>query len=95
MKKVIKVLALLMLFSATLMRGRAETTIVQKMEGEIRAGLTLPLGGYHNGNAQVSGAIGIEGRYNFRGTPWDCGLMLELTTARRGYNHLFNDGGDR
>lgn len=45
--------------------------------------------------AQVSAALGIEGRYNFKGTPWDCGLMLDLSTARRGYEHLYNDGYDR
>lgn len=74
---------------------RATTPIVQMMEGEIRAGLTTPLGAYHTGKAQVSAALGIEGRYNIKGTPWDCGLMLDLTTARRGYEHLYNDGYDR
>lgn len=73
----------------------AQTKIVQMMEGEIRAGLTTPLGGYHTGKAQVSAALGIEGRYNFKGTPWDCGVMLDLSTARRGYEHLYNDGYDR
>ncbi len=73
----------------------AKTPVVQMMEGEIRAGLTTPLGGYHTGKAQVSATLGIEGRYNFKGTPWDCGLMLDLSTARRGYEHLYNDGYDR
>lgn len=79
---------------STLM-AQAQTPIVQMMEGEIRAGLTTPLGGYHMGKAQVSGTLGIEGRYNFKGTPCDCGLMLDLSTARRGYEHLYNDGYDR
>lgn len=70
----------------------AQTRIVQIMEGEIRAGLTIPFGGYHTGKAEVSASLGIEGRYNFKGTPWDCGLMLDLSTARRGYEHLYNDG---
>lgn len=70
-------------------------SVVQMMEGEIRAGLTTPLGGYHSGKAQISGLLGIEGRYNFRGTPWNCGLMLEISTARRGYEHLYNDGYER
>ncbi len=70
-------------------------SIVQRMEGELRAGLTTPLGGYHTGKSQVSGALGIEGRYNFKGSPWDCGLMLDLSTARRGFEHLYNDGYDR
>lgn len=54
--------------STIAMQIKAETPLVQMLEGEIRAGLTAPLGGYHTGKAQVSGAIGIEGRYNFRGT---------------------------
>lgn len=74
---------------------KAETPVVQMLEGEIRAGLTTPLGGYHTGKAQVSGTFGIEGRYNFKGTPWDCGLMLDLSSARRGYEHLYHDGYDR
>ncbi len=74
---------------------KANTPVVQMMEGEIRAGLTTPLGGYHTGKAQVSAALGIEGRYNIKNTPWDCGLMLDLSTARRGYEHLYNDGYDR
>lgn len=73
----------------------AKTPIVQMMEGEVRVGMTTPPGGYHDGKAKLSASLGIEGRYNFRGTPWDCGLMLDLSTARRDYEHLFNDGGDR
>lgn len=93
MLKTLKVLFVFVALS-TLM-AQAKTPIVQMMEGEIRGGLTTPLGGYHTGKAQVSGTLGIEGRYNFKGTPWDCGLMLDLSTARRGYEHLFNDGYDR
>lgn len=70
-------------------------SLVQIMEGELRAGFTTPLGGYHTGKPQLSGALGIEGRYNFKGSPWDCGLMLDLSTARRGFEHLYNDGYDR
>lgn len=77
------------------LNAQAQTNTVQMMEGEIRAGLTTPLGGYHDGKSQVSATLGIEGRYNFKGTPWDCGMMLDLSTARRGYEHLYNDGYDR
>lgn len=62
-------------------------TIVQKFEGEARVGFTAPLGGFHDLNHQVSAALGLEGRYNFKGTPWDCGILLELSTARWGCNH--------
>ncbi len=75
--------------------GQSKYNIVQKMEGEVRAGLTTPVGGYHTGKSQIGASLGLEGRYNFKGTPWDCGLMLDLSTARRGYEHLYNDGYDR
>lgn len=91
-----KIFRLILLFiSLVSLQAKAKHPVVQMMEGEIRAGLTTPLGGYHTGNAQVSAALGIEGRYNFKGTPWDCGIMLDLSTARRGYEHLYNDGYDR
>lgn len=73
----------------------AQSSVVQMMEGEVRAGLTAPLGGYHTGKSQISASVGVEGRFNFKGTPWDCGLMLDLSTARRDYEHLYGDGYDR
>lgn len=90
MKRIVAIICCLVALTAA-----AKTPIVQMMEGEIRGGLTTPLDRYHTGKAQVSGALGIEGRYDFKGTPWDCGLMLDLSTARRGYEHLYNDGYDR
>lgn len=93
MKKL--VILLIGIYVTSIMQIRAESPSVQMMEAEIRTGLTTPLGGYHTGKAQVSGTLGIEGRYNFKGTPWDCGLMLDLSTARRGYEQLYNDGYDR
>ncbi|WP_289289478.1 hypothetical protein [uncultured Muribaculum sp.] len=92
-KKVIILLIFIVLLSCN--KIVAETPVVQMLEGEIRAGLTTPIGGYHTGKAQISASLGIEGRYNIKGTPWDCGLMLDLSTARRGYEHLYNDGYDR
>lgn len=93
MLKTIKIL--LVSIAASTLLTHAQTPVVQMMEGEVRAGLTTPLGSYHTGQAQISGTLGLEGRYNFKGTPWDCGLMLDLSTARRGYEHLYHDGYDR
>lgn len=93
MQKALKTIFLIL--SLLSLQIKTKASVVQMVEGEIRAGLTTPLGGYHTGKAQVSATIGIEGRYNFKGTPWDCGLMLDLSTARRGYEHLYNDGYDR
>lgn len=88
---VVLLVALIALFTVRIQAGGS---LVQILEGEIHAGLTTPLGGYHSGKARVSGSLGIEGRYNFSGTPWDCGLMLDLSTARRSYDHIFNNGHD-
>lgn len=75
--------------------SQGKHNLVQMFEGEFRAGFTTPLGAYHTGKSQVSLSLGLEGRYNFRDSPWDCGLMLDLSTARRGYEHLYNDDFDR
>ncbi len=75
MKKLV-IFLLIGIYVISIMQIRAESPSVQMFEGEIRAGLTTPLGGYHTGKAQVSGTLGIEGRYNFKGTPWDCGLYM-------------------
>ncbi len=76
-------------------RLNAAEPSVQRFEGEIFGGLTLPLESYHNSTSQVSGTFGIEGRFNVPGTSWDCGLMAGLTTARHGYSNLFDDNYDR
>lgn len=93
MFKTLKILLAFVALSSIM--AQAKAPIVQMMEVELRGGLTTPLGAYHTGKAQVSGTFGIEGRYNFKGTPWDCGLMLDLSTARRAFEHLYNDGYDR
>lgn len=64
---------------------KAEYKDIQRFEFEIRTGLTTPIGSYHGGTAQTGAALGMQGRYNLKNTPWDCGLLLELTTARRGF----------
>lgn len=83
--KLINILMLLAAMSFMPINAKAQNKDVQRIEFEFRAGLTTPLESYHGGSAQTGAALGMEGRYNFRGTPWDCGLMLDLTTARRGF----------
>jgi len=79
---------IIFLFAALYVKTSSAQDTVQKLEFELNAGLTTPLGVYHGGTAQTGASIGIEGRCNLSGTPWDCGLLLEITTARRGYNSL-------
>lgn len=65
--------------------AKAQRQEIKRFEFELGAGLTTPLGSYHDGKAQTGAALEMQGRYNFKGSPWDCGLLLELTTARRGF----------
>lgn len=81
-------LVLLLPFGFIGILTNAQTKDVHRVEVEFRAGLTAPVGAYHNGTVQIGAAFGIEGRYNIKGTPWDCGLMLEITTARRGFKPM-------
>lgn len=83
----IKYLVILLLTASHVVTTNAQEA-VQKLEFELNAGLTTPLGTYRGGAALTGASIGFEGRYNFSRTPLDCGLMLEITTARRGYNPL-------
>lgn len=94
MKKVILFL-LFAVVNSVAAYSQENIKVVQKIEVEARAGLTVPLGDYHTGKSQIGASLALEGRYNFKGTKWDCGLMLDLSTARRGYEHLYNDGYDR
>lgn len=54
---------------------------IQQLEGEINVGLTYPLGNYHNGEKLVGPEFGLELRYNIPQTPWDCGVLLNVTTS--------------
>lgn len=94
MKKVLLFL-LFVAIGSVAASSQSEHKIVQKFEGEVRAGYTIPLGDFHTGKSRVSMSLGLEGRYNFKGTPWDCGFMIDMSSACRGYEHLYNDGYDR
>lgn len=70
-----------------------EPRLVQLFEFEGRAGLTLPLGGYHGGNNQASMSFGLELRYNTEELHWDCGAFLQLDAAVRHYDMPNKPGG--
>ena len=91
-----KILSFLFIVTNTIAAySQSNHHLVQRLETEVKAGFTTPLGGYHTGQSQIGLSLGLEGRYNFKDSPWDCGLMFDLSTARRGYEHLYNDGYDR
>lgn len=53
---------LLLPFGFTGILANAQIKEVHRVEVEFRAGLTTPVGAYHNGVARAGVALGIEGR---------------------------------
>ncbi len=60
---------------------------VTRMEAEVHAGLTYPLGSYHGDKAQPGGGIGFDIRYNFKNSPWDIGVFVQIDCAEWEFNH--------
>lgn len=54
---------------------------VQNFEGEAYFGFTHPLSGFHNGDKLFGPELGLELRYNIPHTNWDCGVLLDASTA--------------
>lgn len=90
--KNLKVLVLWVFVVLGYSQSHAEIRKVQMLEGEARMGISSPVGGYHGGKGEISMSLGLEGRYNLSHSPWDCGLILELSTANRSFENLFHDG---
>lgn len=59
--------------------GSAEPLPVQRIEGEIRAGMGLPFDNKYYGNKSYGALnVGLELRYNFKNTGWDCGVIAQI-----------------
>lgn len=54
---------------------------VQRLELELRLGLTMPLEPYHHSDYVIGPALAVEGRSNFPESAWDVGVTLWVTTA--------------
>lgn len=54
---------------------------VQRFEGELSVGLTAPISKFHGGRTEIGPQFGLEGRYNFPYSAFDCGLLVDVTTA--------------
>lgn len=68
--------------------GFSECKEVQKFEGELSFGFTTPIGAFHAGSPEISLLLGLELRRNIKNTPFDAGIMLQLSGASRGnFNH--------
>lgn len=71
---------------------------VQPVEVTVQGGMTVPLDKYQDYTNKVGYGFGIELRYNFRNSPWDCGIMADFTSANHDYvphgwneNAIFSD----
>lgn len=80
-------LALFAIMPARAMHPRS----VEMMEGEAGVGISFPLGGYRGGHHNESASLSLEGRYNFRNTPWDAGLAAVLSCAERRFGEYVED----
>lgn len=71
--------------------AHAQSTLVQRWEGEARIGFTSPLGNYHDAQAVVGAGLGLELRYNRPHSAWDYGVLLNVTTAVWDFAKHYND----
>lgn len=87
MKKNFAVFAMVavMFVVAALGVSAEETVTVQKFEGELNVGITAPIGGAYGGKNLPGASFGLEGRYNILRTGWDCGLLFNMSYARRSF----------
>lgn len=73
----------------------AQVYDVQRVEGGVFGGLSVPLGDFHKSNKDVGGGFGLELRYNYPTLPLDFGVQLALTTAKyngTAYDDYYVDG---
>lgn len=73
-----KLLTILLLFAGGFL-GRAQD--VQRVEGEVYIGMTLPASKFHDGSLKLGPELGLELRYNIPESKFDCGIMVDVTTA--------------
>lgn len=78
MKNILSFLAILLLLPYC---AFSQTQEVQKIEFEARTGVTIPMGSFHGGKPDISLLFGMELRRNFKSSPWDCGVIMQLGGA--------------
>lgn len=78
---------LLLLFLALSCVGRAQTKPVKPFEFEFTTGVCMPLGAYHNGDALETPVLAMNLRYNIKNTPWSCGFLWQIDSARQDFWH--------
>lgn len=59
----------------------AQTTRVRSFEFEPRLGITMPLNNFNDGDKFIGPTLGMELRYNFKDSPFDIGMAIDIATA--------------
>jgi opacity protein-like surface antigen len=70
-----------LLVASSLVSYSQSNISVQPWEGEFLVGGTYPLGSFNHGKKNAGAELGLEVRHNFANSNWDCGLLLDVTTA--------------
>lgn len=66
--------------------ANAQSFRVRPVEFEMHVGATRPLGGnIENTDKKVGAGLGLELRYNFKNSPLDVGLAIDISTAVYGW----------
>ena len=75
---------LLLVFLFTMSAVNAQTLGVKHIEGELRFGITNPIGGFHGAEQELTPALGMEIRYNLnkKNLPIDFGIAFDMMYAR-------------
>lgn len=71
---------LLLILCGILCDGVKAQTDVDYIEGEVNLGLTHPLSKYDGRSGLLDFTIGGELRYNFRSSPFDCGIGVNYVS---------------
>lgn len=74
-----KKFAFLLLVFAGGFLGKAQD--VQRVEGELYIGMTVPASKFHDGSLKLGPELGLEVRYNIPESKFDCGIMVDVSTA--------------
>lgn len=75
----------------TMMTAAAQTKTIRPIEVEMHVGATRPIGNLDGSDSKTGPHIGLEMRYNFKNSPFDAGLMVDMTSAV--HSRSFEDVG--
>lgn len=91
MRRIIFILAALLTLGTSDRASADDNCNLQNIEVELSAGLAWPMGSYDGGTGRTGSAFGVNLRYNLPKLPLDCGVFIQVLTAKRQYSSYFSD----